>query len=182
RVASAEAESAFGDGSMYLEKAIVEPRHVEMQVLADGEGGVVVLGERDCSVQRRHQKLIEESPSPAVNSDLRQQMIGIVSKAMSKMGYESVGTLEFLMDETGKLYFLEMNTRFQVEHPVTEMITGLDIVKTQIEIAAGSKLPITQKEVKFQGHAIECRINAEDPIKFRPSTGVIRGFHVPGGF
>ena len=180
QMASAEASAAFTSGALYLEKEIVQPRHVEIQVLGDLSGRIVHLGERECSVQRRHQKLIEESPSPAVDDALRERMGRAALKGASAVGYASAGTIEFLLDAAGDFYFLEMNTRIQVEHPVTEMVTGLDIVKWQIRIAAGASLP--RAPFAFKGHAIECRINAEDPEHhFRPSPGAITSFHMPGG-
>ncbi|MFO7156367.1 MAG: acetyl-CoA carboxylase biotin carboxylase subunit [Pseudomonadota bacterium] len=180
--ASAEAVAAFGDGSMYIERYVEKPRHVEIQVLGDRHGNVVHLGERECSVQRRHQKLVEEAPSPAVDAKLRERMGKAAVQAMKKIGYDSVGTLEFLLDERGDFYFMEMNTRIQVEHPVTEMVTGIDLVKEQIRVAMGERLSFEQKDIVFRGHAIEFRINAEDPVTFAPSPGQITGFHVPGGF
>jgi acetyl-CoA carboxylase biotin carboxylase subunit len=180
--AQAEADKAFGDRRLYIEKLIVEPRHIEVQILSDKHGNVIHLGERDCSLQRRHQKVIEESPSPAVDDKLRQKMGEMAVKATKAANYHSAGTIEFLMDVNKNFYFMEMNTRVQVEHPVTEMVTGVDIIKEQIRIAAGDKLPFRQKDIKFSGHAIECRINAEDPSRqFMPSPGKITGFHMPGG-
>ena len=178
--AKAEAMAAFGDDAVYLEKYLTKPRHIEVQVLADGRGNAVHLGERDCSLQRRHQKVFEEAPSPALNSEERAHIGGIVSKAVADLGYRGVGTVEFLY-ENGEFYFIEMNTRLQVEHPVTEMITGLDLVIEQIRIASGAPLAITQEEVQFSGHAIECRINAENAKTFAPSPGTISYFHTPGG-
>ncbi|MBR7131043.1 MAG: acetyl-CoA carboxylase biotin carboxylase subunit [Lentisphaeria bacterium] len=179
-----EAESAFGNGDLYMEKFLVNPRHIEVQILADDFGNVIHLGERDCSVQRRNQKLIEETPSPGLNAKVRER-IGIAAvKAAKAAGYTSAGTIEFLLDPDNpeKFYFMEMNTRIQVEHPVSEMITGIDLVKAQIEIAAGSKLKIRQKDVEFRGHAIECRINAEDPDRnFAPCPGKIEQFIPAGG-
>ena len=180
--AQTEAGAAFSNAEVYIEKFIEAPRHIEFQVLADQHGNVEVLGERECSIQRRHQKLIEEAPSPAVSPELRQTMIARLRDAMRVVGYTNAGTVEFLMDETGKLYFIEVNARVQVEHPVTEMITGIDIVKAQILIAAGVRLPeILKGPVKFHGHAIECRINAEHPETFVPSPGKITGLNIPGG-
>jgi acetyl-CoA carboxylase biotin carboxylase subunit len=175
--AKMEAEKAFGDGSLYLEKLILNGRHIEFQVLADSYNNVIHLGERECSIQRKNQKLIEESPSPAVDAQLRNTMGEQIVESIRKIGYRNAGTIEFLMDENKNLYFMEMNARLQVEHPVTEMITGFDIVNEQIRIAANHSLPINQSEVKFGGHAIECRINAEDPDNnFLPSPGVITAF------
>jgi len=179
-MAGAEAKSAFGDGSLYLEKLIDSPRHVEVQVLADQHGTVVHLGERDCSLQRRHQKILEEAPSSALNAEEREDIGTRVVKAVSEIGYRGVGTMEFLY-EAGKFYFIEMNTRIQVEHPVTEMITGIDLVREQIRVADGARLGYEQKDIVFNGHAIECRVNAEDPLTFRPSPGLITGYHPPGG-
>lgn len=181
-MAQAEARAAFTSGALYLEKEIAQPRHVEIQVLGDLSGRIVHLGERECSVQRRHQKLIEESPSPVVDDGLRERMGQAALKGAAAVGYASAGTIEFLLDAAGEFYFLEMNTRIQVEHPVTELVTGLDIVKWQIRIAAGASLPRAQDLFAFKGHAIECRINAEDPDHhFRPSPGTITSFHMPGG-
>jgi acetyl-CoA carboxylase biotin carboxylase subunit len=179
--AAREAEAAFGDGALYLERAIVPARHVEVQVLADADGGVLTLGERECSIQRRHQKLIEESPSPALTDKVRRKMGSLVADAARAVQYTNAGTFEFLMDGDGRFYFMEVNTRLQVEHPVTEMVTGIDIVKEQIRVAAGERLSFKQSEVTFTGHAIECRLNAEDPDTFAPSPGVIHAFSVPGG-
>jgi acetyl-CoA carboxylase biotin carboxylase subunit len=180
--AQTEAGAAFSNAEVYIEKFIEAPRHIEFQVLADQHGNVEVLGERECSIQRRHQKLIEEAPSPAVSPELRQTMIARLRDAMKAVGYTNAGTVEFLMDETGKLYFIEVNARVQVEHPVTEMITGIDIVKAQILIAAGLPLAeILRGPVTFRGHAIECRINAEHPETFVPSPGKITGLNIPGG-
>jgi len=180
--AQAEAGSAFGDNSVYLEKFIARARHVEIQVLADAHGNAVHLGERDCSMQRRHQKLIEESPSPAVDADLRRRMGEAAVRAAKAVGYVNAGTVEFILSETGEFYFMEMNTRIQVEHPVTEMITGVDLVQQQLRVAAGEPLPFTQDDIRFSGHAIECRINAEDPDQnFRPSPGKITAFVPPSG-
>ena len=179
-MAGAEAKSAFGDGSLYLEKLIDSPRHVEVQVLADQHGAVVHLGERDCSLQRRHQKMLEEAPSSALNAKEREDIGTRVVKAVSEIGYRGVGTMEFLY-EAGNFYFIEMNTRIQVEHPVTEMITGIDLVREQIRVADGARLGYEQKDIVFNGHAIECRVNAEDPLTFRPSPGLITGYHPPGG-
>ena len=180
--ASAEAVAAFGDGSMYIERYIEKPRHIEMQIVADEHGNVVHFGERECSVQRRHQKLIEEAPSPALTPKLREKMGKVAIEAMKRIGYNNVGTIEFLLDENGDFFFMEMNTRIQVEHPVTEQVTGIDLLKEQIRLAAGEKLGRTQKDIQLSGHAIEFRINAEDPVTFAPSPGRITGFHTPGGF
>ena len=178
--ARAEAKSAFGDDSVYLEKYLEKPRHIEIQILGDGHGKAIHLGDRDCSLQRRNQKVWEESPSPALNAPQRQEIGEICAAAMRELGYAGAGTIEFLYED-GKFYFIEMNTRIQVEHPVTEMITGVDLVNEQIRIAAGSPLTLTQDEVVFNGHAIECRINAEDAATFRPSPGKIAYYHPPGG-
>ena len=180
--ASAEALAAFGDGSMYLERYVEEPRHIEMQIVADEHGNIIHLGERECSVQRRHQKLVEEAPSPAVSPELRREMGEVALGAMRRIGYNNVGTIEFLMDEKGRYYFMEMNTRIQVEHPVTEQVYGLDLVRLQIKLANGDKLERTQDSVVPRFHAIECRVNAEDPSTFAPSPGVITGYHQPGGY
>jgi acetyl-CoA carboxylase biotin carboxylase subunit len=180
--ASTEALAAFGDGSMYLERYVEEPRHVELQIVADEHGNVIHLGERECSVQRRHQKIVEESPSPAVTPELRREMGEVALRAMRSLRYNNVGTIEFLMDEKGRYYFMEMNTRIQVEHPVTEQVYGLDLVRLQIKLAAGDKLPRTQESVVPRFHAIECRVNAEDPVTFAPSPGTITGYHQPGGY
>ena len=182
RAAQGEAEAAFGNDGLYMEKFIKKPRHVEIQILADRSGNVVHLGERDCSVQRRHQKLLEESPSPAINSDLRQEMGNAAIAAAKSIGYEGAGTVEFLVDDNSNFYFMEMNTRIQVEHPVTEMVTGVDLIAEQIKIAGGENLEFNQNDIKLNGHAIECRINAEDPShNFRPSPGKITGWLPPGG-
>jgi acetyl-CoA carboxylase biotin carboxylase subunit len=175
-----EARAAFGDPTVYLEKYLTHPRHIEVQVLADGQGNAIHLGERDCSLQRRHQKLWEEAPSPALNENERVRIGDVVAKAMRHLRYRGVGTVEFLY-ERGQFYFIEMNTRLQVEHTVTEMITGLDLVIEQIRIAAGAPLTLKQEDIRFNGHAIECRINAENPHSFRPSPGTITHFHPPGG-
>jgi acetyl-CoA carboxylase biotin carboxylase subunit len=180
--ASTEAANAFGNGDMYMEKFIERPRHIEFQVLADEHGNVMSLGERECSIQRRHQKLIEEAPSLMVTPKLREELGKTIKKALENIGYWNAGTIEFLMDEDGKIYFIEMNTRIQVEHCVTEMVTGIDLVKAQLRIAAGEKLSsIITKPVEIRGHAIECRINAEHPEKFTPSAGKITAFNIPGG-
>jgi acetyl-CoA carboxylase biotin carboxylase subunit len=181
KTAQAEAASAFGAPHCYIEKYIERARHVEFQILADEYGNVVHLGERECSIQRRHQKLIEESPSVIMTDDLRQRVGSRVVRAMQEAGYSSVGTLEFLVDEKKQFYFMEMNTRIQVEHPVTEMVTGIDLIRDQILMAAGERLPYRQEDVRFRGHAIECRINAEDPVTHRPSPGKITTWHAPGG-
>jgi acetyl-CoA carboxylase, biotin carboxylase subunit len=178
--ARAEAKAAFGNDAVYLEKYLEKPRHIEIQVLGDGKGKAIHLGERDCSLQRRHQKVWEESPSPALNAGMRDQIGETVAKAMREMQYLGVGTVEFLFED-GEFYFIEMNTRIQVEHPVTEMVTEIDLILEQIRVAAGGDLTITQDEVRFHGHAIECRINAENPVSFRPSPGKIVHYHPPGG-
>jgi acetyl-CoA carboxylase biotin carboxylase subunit len=180
--ASTEAVAAFGDGSMYLERYVEEPRHIELQMVADEHGNVIHLGERECSVQRRHQKMVEEAPSPAVSPELRKEMGDRAVKALKDIGYNNVGTIEFLMDEKGRYYFMEMNTRIQVEHPVTEQVYGLDLLRLQIKLAAGDKLDRRQEDVVPKFHAIECRVNAEDPVTFRPSPGKITGYHQPGGY
>jgi acetyl-CoA carboxylase biotin carboxylase subunit len=180
--AQSEAGAAFSSADVYLEKFIGAPRHIEFQVLADEHGNVEILGERECSIQRRHQKLLEESPSPAVTDEQRAQIAAALRKALGAAGYTNAGTVEFLMDETGKLYFIEVNARVQVEHPVTEFVTGIDIVKSQIRIAQGEPLSeVLRGPVELRGHAIECRINAENPETFVPSAGRITGFHLPGG-
>ncbi len=182
QTAQKEAEASFGDRAMYLERFLIRPRHIEFQILADGFGNVVHLGERDCSVQRNHQKMIEESPSPAVSEELRRQMGKAAAEAARAAGYVNAGTIEFLLDDEKNFYFMEMNTRIQVEHPVTEWVTGIDIVKEQIRIADGKKLSYNQKDIRLTGHAIECRINAENPGKgFRPSPGTITDMYLPGG-
>ncbi|MBZ5556894.1 MAG: acetyl-CoA carboxylase biotin carboxylase subunit [Acidobacteriia bacterium] len=181
KTAQREAEAAFGVADVYIEKYVESPRHIEFQVLGDHHGNVVHLGERECSIQRRHQKLVEESPSVALSEKVRRKMGGIVIDAAKAVQYTNAGTFEFLMDADGRFYFMEANTRLQVEHPVTEMVTGVDIVKEQIRIAAGERLSFKQSEVTFTGHSIECRINAEDPDTFVPSPGVIHVFSVPGG-
>ena len=179
--AQREAEAAFGAGDVYLEKYLKNPRHVEFQVLADSKGNVVHLGERECSIQRRHQKLLEESPSPAVSDRLRKRMGRVAVDAARAVGYVNAGTIEFLVDDNERFYFMEMNTRIQVEHAVTEMITGVDLVKEQIRVAAGQRLAFSQREIEFRGASIECRINAEDPVTFQPSPGTIHTFNLPGG-
>jgi acetyl-CoA carboxylase biotin carboxylase subunit len=178
--ARSEAKAAFGDDAVYLEKYLERPRHIEIQVLGDGRGNAVHLGERDCSLQRRHQKLFEESPSPALNTAARDRIGETVAKAMRELRYQSAGTVEFLY-ENGAFYFIEMNTRIQVEHPVTEMITDMDLILEQIRVAAGGELTVAQHDIAFHGHAIECRINAENPVSFRPSPGKILHWHPPGG-
>jgi acetyl-CoA carboxylase biotin carboxylase subunit len=178
--ARAEAKAAFGDDAVYIEKYLERPRHIEIQVLGDGKGKAVHLGERDCSLQRRHQKVLEESPSPALNAHMRDMIGETVAKAMREIEYRGVGTVEFLY-ENGHFYFIEMNTRIQVEHPVTEMITDIDLIFEQIRVAAGRELTLEQRDVQFHGHAIECRINAENPVSFRPSPGRILHYHPPGG-
>jgi len=180
--AQQEAEAAFSCPDLYLEKFITAPRHIEFQVLADAEGNVEVLGERECSIQRRHQKLLEESPATCVTSELRQAISVKLARALSAVGYTNAGTVEFLMDETGQLYFIEVNARIQVEHPVTESVTGIDLVKAQIMLAAGCRIAeVVQGQVQLRGHAIECRINAEHPDTFAPSAGRITGLNIPGG-
>ena len=181
RTAQAEAQAAFGDSTVYVEKFLERAKHIEFQIAADMHGNVIHLGERDCSVQRRYQKVIEEAPAATLPRDVRDRMGKTICAALSKLGYQSLGTVEFLMDEKFNFYFLEMNTRIQVEHPVTEQITGIDLVKLQLRLATGEKLPFTQGDVKFRGHAIEMRINAEDPEKFYPSSGKITSLHLPGG-
>lgn len=178
--ARSESKSAFGDDTLYMEKYLGKPRHIEVQVMGDGQGNACHLGERDCSLQRRHQKVWEEAPSPALNDGQRAEIGEIVASAMRKMNYRGAGTVEFLYEDGG-FYFIEMNTRLQVEHPVTEMITGIDLVVEQIRVASGAKLGFSQKDVTFEGHAIECRINAEHPRTFTPSPGLITQFHPPGG-
>ncbi len=178
--AKAESRSAFGDDTVYLEKYLAKPRHIEMQILADTHGNVVHLGERDCSLQRRHQKVLEEAPSPALNAEAREKIGRTVTEAINRLGYRGVGTIEFLY-ENGEFYFIEMNTRLQVEHPVTEMITGIDLVREQIRVADGAPLGYSQDSVKINGHAIECRINAENPMTFVPTPGRISDYHTPGG-
>jgi len=178
--AGTEAKAAFGDDTVYLEKYLGNPRHIEFQVFGDGNGNAIHLGERDCSLQRRHQKVLEEAPSPVITPEERARMGGIVAKAMADMGYRGAGTIEFLW-ENGKFYFIEMNTRLQVEHPITEAITGMDLVREQIRIAEGKPLSVAQEDLRFTGHAIECRINAEDPETFAPSPGTVTSYHVPGG-
>ena len=178
--AGSEAKAAFGDDTVYLEKYLGNPRHIEFQVFGDGNGNAIHLGERDCSLQRRHQKVLEEAPSPVISAAERDRMGGIVAKAMADMGYRGAGTIEFLW-EGGEFYFIEMNTRLQVEHPVTEAITGVDLVREQIRIAEGKPLSVRQEDIVFSGHAIECRINAEDPFTFAPSPGLVTNYHAAGG-
>jgi len=180
QTASTEAQAAFGDGAVYIEKYLGAPRHIEIQVLADQHGNVVHLGERDCSLQRRHQKVLEEAGSPALTAKERDQIGDVVSKAVAAIGYRGAGTVEFLYED-GEFYFIEMNTRLQVEHPVTEMITGIDLVRDQIRVADGAPLDVKQSDIVFEGHAIECRINAENPFTFTPSPGRVTDFHAPGG-
>ncbi|MCM1091960.1 MAG: acetyl-CoA carboxylase biotin carboxylase subunit [Butyrivibrio sp.] len=180
--AQKEAQAAFGDNQMYIEHFVEHPRHIEFQILADNKGNVIHLGERDCSIQRKHQKMIEESPSPAVSESLRQRMGEMAVRAAKAANYVSAGTIEFLLEADGRFYFMEMNTRIQVEHPVTEWVTGIDLIKEQIRIAAGEPLGIRQDDVQIRGHAIECRVNAENPKQnFRPSPGLISTLHLPGG-
>ena len=182
RLAQAEAKQAFGDDSMYIEHFITHPRHIEFQILADSFGNVIHLGERDCSIQRNHQKMIEEAPSPALSEEQRREMGETAVRAAKAAGYVNAGTIEFLLEKNGNYYFMEMNTRIQVEHPVTEWITGIDLIKEQIRIASGKKLGITQEQVQIRGHAIEVRINAEKPEEnFRPCPGMVTGLHLPGG-
>ena len=182
QTAQKETQMAFGDNTMYIEHFVQRPRHIEFQILADKYGNVVHLGERDCSIQRNHQKMIEESPSAALSEELRKKMGEAAVKAAKAAGYQNAGTIEFLLEKNGNFYFMEMNTRIQVEHPVTEWVTGIDLIKEQIRIASGRKLPFTQEDIKLNGHAIECRINAENPAKgFRPSPGTITDMYLPGG-
>jgi acetyl-CoA carboxylase biotin carboxylase subunit len=182
KAAQGEAEAAFGNPGLYMEKFITRPRHVEVQILADRFGNVVHLGERDCSIQRRHQKLLEEAPSPGLDPETRRRMGEAAVAAAKTIGYEGAGTVEFLLDASGEFYFMEMNTRIQVEHPVTEVVTGVDLIAQQLKIAAGETLELKQDNIKLHGHAIECRINAEDPRhSFRPSPGTISGWLPPGG-
>ena len=178
--AGSEAKAAFGDATVYIEKYLGNPRHIEFQVFGDGNGNAIHLGERDCSLQRRHQKVLEEAPSPVISHEERMRMGEVCAKAMRDMGYRGAGTIEFLW-ENGEFYFIEMNTRLQVEHPVTEAITGVDLVREQIRIAEGRPLSVTQEDIEFKGHAIECRINAEDPFNFAPSPGLVSYFHAAGG-
>ncbi|MCE3231239.1 MAG: acetyl-CoA carboxylase, partial [Alphaproteobacteria bacterium] len=180
-LARAEAKANFGNDQVYMERYLRRPRHIEVQILADAHGNVVHLGERDCSIQRRHQKIWEEAPSPGLSPEKRLELGQIVTKAIKKMGYRGVGTLEFLYED-GEFFFMEMNTRLQVEHPITEMVTGIDLVKEQIKVAAGFPLSFRQEDIKFTGHAIECRVNAEHHETFIPSPGEITGYHAPGGW
>ena len=180
RLARSEAKAAFGDDTVYMEKYLAQPRHIEVQVFGDGRGNAIHLGERDCSIQCSHQKLVEEGPSPALSTDQRWEIGNLAADTARKMGYAGAGTMEFLY-EHGNFYFLEMNTRLQVEHPVTEMITGFDLVREQIRVAAGQRLSLNQENVRLQGHAIECRVNAEHPVTFAPSPGRVSQFHAPGG-
>jgi len=181
KTATREAEAAFGNGDVYIEKYLDNPRHIEFQIIGDHHGNLVHLGERECSIQRRHQKLLEESPSPVLSEKARRRMGSLVVDAAKAVQYTNAGTFEFLMDGEGKFYYMETNTRLQVEHPVTEMVTGIDIVKEQIRIAAGQRLSVRQNDITFTGHSIECRINAEDPVTFAPSPGLIHAWSVPGG-
>jgi acetyl-CoA carboxylase biotin carboxylase subunit len=180
--ARAEAKAAFNNPSVYLEHYVTNPRHIEIQVLADTAGHAIHLGDRECSIQRRHQKLVEEAPSPALDDAAREELGRIAVRAVQSIGYDSVGTLEFLMDADGQCYFMEMNTRIQVEHTVTEMVTGVDLLQEQLRVAAGEQVRIQQEEIVLRGHSIECRINAEDPTTFAPSPGRITALHIPGGF
>jgi acetyl-CoA carboxylase biotin carboxylase subunit len=180
-MAQSEAQGAFGSSDVYIERYLENPRHVEFQILGDEHGNTIHLGERECSIQRRHQKLIEETPSPIVSKDLRQELGSKVIKAMKAVGYRSAGTVEFLFDQNGEYFFIEMNTRVQVEHPITEMISGVDVVKEQIKVAAGERLGMVQEDINPRGHCIECRLNAEDPVTFRPSPGKITAYNPPGG-
>lgn len=182
QAAQAEAKSTFGNDGVYLERYFLEPRHIEVQILADQQGRVVHLGERDCSIQRRHQKLVEETPSPVVDDKLRREIGRVAVEAVKAAHYRNVGTVEFLLDKDRNFYFMEVNTRIQVEHPITEMVTGIDLIKEQIRLAAGHPLSIRQQDVTLTGHSLECRINAEDPEKFTPSPGTITKYSPPGGF
>src|SRR3979490_1053436 len=181
QTARSEAQQAFGTPDVYMEKFLEHPRHIEFQVLGDQHGKVIHLGERECTIQRRHQKLLEESPSPAMDPKRRKELGAKVGRALEKIGYTNAGTVEFLMDEDGSIYFMEMNTRIEVEHPVTEVVTGVDLIQAQIRIAAGERLQDATGEIHFSGHAIECRINAEDPETFVPSAGRMTTFQAPGG-
>ena len=180
--AAAEAVASFNNGDLYIERYVEKPRHIEIQIVADEHGHIIHLGERECSVQRRHQKLIEESPSPALSPELRRQMGEVSVRAMEKLGYNNVGTIEYRLDETGRFYFMEMNTRIQVEHPVTELVTGIDLVREQITLSSGEPLKRKQEDIQMRGHAIECRVNAEDPVTFAPWPGKITAYSVPGGY
>ena len=181
QAAQSEAESSFGHSGVYLERYFQDPRHIEFQILADAHGRVIHLNERDCSVQRRYQKLVEESPSPALDDQIRQEMGKVAVEVMKSVQYRNAGTVEFLLDRDGKFYFMEVNTRIQVEHPITEVVTGIDLVKEQIRIAAGLRLPYRQRDIRLMGHAIECRVNAECPERFTPSPGTVTAFLQPGG-
>ena len=181
-IAQEESLNAFCDDTMYLERYIQDPRHVEVQIMADKYGNVVHFGERDCSIQRRHQKMIEESPCPALSSEMRREMADTAVCAAKAVGYENAGTIEFLLDKSGEFFFMEMNTRIQVEHPVSEMVSGVDLIREQIRVAQGMKLSVEQTDISLRGHAIECRINAEDPVhNFMPCPGIIQSLHLPGG-
>ncbi len=180
QLASGESKAAFGDDTLYMEKFLTQPRHIEIQVLGDSHGNAIHLGERDCSIQRKHQKVVEEAPSPALNAEQREYIGNLSASVAAQLGYCGLGTIEYLFED-GKFYFMEMNTRLQVEHPVTEMITGIDLVREQIRVASGARLGIKQEDIKFNGHAIECRINAEHPESFAPSPGLIKETHFPGG-
>jgi acetyl-CoA carboxylase biotin carboxylase subunit len=182
QAAQAEAKSTFGTDGVYLERYFLEPRHIEVQILADQYGRVIHLGERDCSIQRRHQKLVEETPSPVIDDKLRREIGRVAVEAVKAAHYRNVGTVEFLLDKDRQFYFMEVNTRIQVEHPITEMVTGVDLIKEQIRLAAGQPLSIRQQDVVLTGHSLECRINAEDPEKFTPSPGTITKYSPPGGF
>ena len=182
QAAQAEAKSTFGNENVYLERYFLEPRHIEVQVMADHRGHVIHLGERDCSIQRRHQKLVEETPSPAIDEKLRREIGRVAVEAVKAVHYRNIGTVEFLLDKERNFFFMEVNTRIQVEHPITEMVTGIDLIKEQIRLAAGHPLSIRQQDVVLNGHSMECRINAEDPEKFTPSPGQITKYNAPGGF
>jgi acetyl-CoA carboxylase biotin carboxylase subunit len=182
QAAQAEAKATFGNDGVYLERYFIEPRHIEVQILADQKGRIVHLGERDCSIQRRHQKLVEETPSPAVDDRLRREIGRVAVEAMKAIQYRNAGTVEFLLDKDQNFFFMEVNTRIQVEHPITEMVTGIDLIKEQIRIAAGLPLLFKQQDIQISGHSIECRINAEDPERFTPSPGLITRYRPPGGF
>jgi len=182
QAAQAEAKSTFGNDSVYLERYFLEPRHIEVQIAADHRGHVVHLGERDCSIQRRHQKLVEETPSPAVDEKLRREIGRVAVEAVKAVHYRNVGTVEFLLDKDRNFFFMEVNTRIQVEHPITEMVTGIDLIKEQIRLADGQALSFKQQDIQLNGHSLECRINAEDPEKFTPSPGLIAKYSPPGGF